>query len=106
MVISGGVNIYPAEIEAELALMPGVDDCAVFGIPDDEFGEAVCAMIQPREGAILDASQVTDFLRHRLAGYKLPRRIEFRTDLPREDTGKIFKRKLRDAYWEHAGRRI
>ena len=106
MVISGGVNIYPAEIEAELALMPGVDDCAVFGIPDDEFGEAVCATIQPHEGAMLDASQVTDFLRHRLAGYKLPRCIEFRTDLPREDTGKIFKRKLRDSYWEHAGRRI
>jgi long-chain acyl-CoA synthetase len=106
MIISGGVNIYPAEIEAELALMPGVEDCAVFGIPDDEFGETVCAAIQPREGAELDASQVTDFLRHSLAGYKLPRRIEFRTHLPREDSGKIFKRKLRDPYWEHAGRRI
>ncbi len=106
MIISGGVNIYPAEIEAELSLMPSIDDCAVFGIPDDEFGEAVCATIQLREGATLDASQVTDFLRHRLAGYKLPRRIEFRRDLPREDSGKIFKRKLRDSFWEHAGRRI
>jgi long-chain acyl-CoA synthetase len=106
MIISGGVNIYPAEIEAELVLMPGVEDCAVFGVPDDEFGEAICAMIQPREGADLDISQVLDFLRRSLAGYKLPRHIQFRTDLPREDSGKIFKRKLRDTFWEKAGRRI
>jgi long-chain acyl-CoA synthetase len=106
MVISGGVNIYPAEIEAELVRMPGVADCAVFGIPDAEFGEAVCAVIQPRETADLAAEQVRDFLTRRLASYKLPRRIEFRVELPREDSGKIFKRKLREPYWEKAGRRI
>lgn len=106
MVISGGVDIYPAEIEAELVCMPGVEDCAVFGIPDAEFGEAVCAVIRPRETAALAAEQVRDFLTRRLASYKLPRCIEFRNELPREDSGKIFKRKLREPYWENAGRRI
>lgn len=106
MVISGGVNIYPAEIEAELQNMPGVADCAVFGIPDEEFGEQLCAVIQPEPGQTLTADAVRSFLRARLAGFKTPRRIEFRAELPREDSGKIFKRKLRAPYWEQAGRQI
>jgi long-chain acyl-CoA synthetase len=106
MIISGGVNIYPAEIEAVLHGMPGVQDCAVFGIPDEEYGEAVAAVVEPRSGTTLDAAAVRDFLRQRIAGYKLPRLVEFKRDLPREDSGKIFKRKLRDPYWENAGRRI
>ena len=106
MVISGGVNIYPAEIEAALHTMVGVQDCAVFGIPDEEFGERIAAVIEPREGASLTAEDVLAHLRPRLANYKLPSRIEFRTNLPREDSGKIFKRKLREPYWEKAGRRI
>ncbi len=106
MVISGGVNIYPAEIEAELCAMPGVADCAVFGIPDAEFGEALCAVVQPAPGAARDADAVRAWLRGRLAGYKVPRRVEFADDLPREDSGKIFKRRLREPYWAEAGRRI
>ena len=106
MVISGGVNIYPAEIEAELHKMPGVGDCAVFGIPDDEFGESLCAVVQPQPGATLSEADVRSFLRERVAGYKVPKKVEFRSDLPREDSGKIFKRKLREPYWEQAGRRI
>lgn len=106
MVISGGVNIYPAEIEAELHKMPGLADCAVFGIPDEEFGESLCAVIQPRAGVVLTAAEVASFLRPRVAGYKVPRRIEFAETLPREDTGKIFKRKLREPYWAAAGRAI
>ncbi len=106
MVISGGVNIYPAEIEAVLIDMPGVRDCAVFGIPDEEFGEALAAVIEPEPGATLDAGATRAWLRQRQAGYKTPRIIEFRTNLPREDSGKIFKRKLRDPYWEGAGRAI
>ncbi|MEO8559420.1 MAG: acyl-CoA synthetase [Rhodospirillales bacterium] len=106
MIISGGVNIYPAEIEAVLHTMPGVQDCAVFGIPDDEYGEAVAAVVEQRPGAALDVAQVRDYLRQRIAGYKVPRLVEFKRDLPREDSGKIFKRKLRDPYWESAGRRI
>jgi long-chain acyl-CoA synthetase len=100
MIISGGVNIYPAEIEAVLITMPGVQDCAIFGIPDDEFGERVVAAIQPEPGARLADEAVLDYLRPHVAAYKLPRRIEYHEALPREDSGKIFKRKLRDPYWE------
>jgi long-chain acyl-CoA synthetase len=106
MVISGGVNIYPAEIEAVLQLMPGVADCAVFGIPDTEFGETLAAVVQPRHGSELDAAQVIAFLKPQLAGYKLPRTVDFVTAMPREDTGKIFKRKLREPYWQGVARRI
>jgi long-chain acyl-CoA synthetase len=97
---------YPAEIEAVLAAMPGVRDCAVFGIPDAEFGEALAAAIQPEPGATLDAEAVRRFLGGRIAGYKVPRVIAFHADLPREESGKIFKRRLRAPYWEKSGRRI
>jgi long-chain acyl-CoA synthetase len=106
MVISGGVNIYPAEIEAALAVMPGVRDCAVFGIPDEEFGEGLCAAVQLEPGAALSADDVQGYLRGRIAGYKVPRRIEFHAELPREESGKIFKRRLRAPHWDKAGRNI
>ena len=106
MVISGGVNIYPAEIEAALTAMPGVHDSAVFGIPDEEYGESLCAYIQPEPGVELGAAIVREFLSEKLARYKVPRVIEFRNELPREDSGKIFKRKLRAPYWEKSGRQI
>jgi long-chain acyl-CoA synthetase len=106
MVISGGVNIYPAEIEAVLHAMPGVHDCAVFGIPDAEFGEALMAVVEPQAGITLDISDIRARLKTSLADYKVPKHIEIGTNLPREDSGKIFKRRLRDPYWERAGRRI
>jgi long-chain acyl-CoA synthetase len=106
MVISGGVNIYPAEIEAVLVTMPGVKDCAVFGIPDEDFGEALCAHIEPQVGTVLTVDDVRNFLLRHLAKYKVPKLVEFRRDLPREDSGKIFKRKLRAPYWAPAGRQI
>jgi long-chain acyl-CoA synthetase len=106
MVISGGVNIYPAEIEAVLITMPGVADCAVFGIPDAEFGEALAAHVQPHNGAPLEREAVRTFLKERIADYKVPRVVEFSEALPREESGKIFKRRLRDPYWEGVGRRI
>jgi long-chain acyl-CoA synthetase len=106
MVISGGVNIYPAEIEAVLITMPGVADCAVFGIPDAEFGEALAAHVQPHNGAPLEREAVRRFLKERIADYKVPRVVEFSDALPREESGKIFKRRLRDPYWQDAGRRI
>ena len=102
MVISGGANIYPAEIEAELHKLPGVADCAVFGIPDEEFGESVMAVVQPMPGVTLRADDLRADLRRTLTAYKVPRRIEFAESLPREDSGKIFKRKLREPFW--AGR--
>jgi long-chain acyl-CoA synthetase len=106
MVISGGVNIYPAEIEGALIAHPEVADCAVFGIPDEEMGEALCACIQPAFGADPDETAIRAHLRARLASYKIPRRIVFMDQLPREDSGKIFKRKLREPYWEGHQRRI
>jgi long-chain acyl-CoA synthetase len=106
MVISGGVNIYPAEIEAVLHALPGVKDCAVFGIPDAEFGEKLMAVVEPAEGASLSPDDVRAHLRRHLADYKVPRAIEIGRDLPREDSGKIFKRRLRDPHWEREGRRI
>ncbi len=106
MVISGGVNIYPAEIEAVLHAVPGVHDCAVFGIPDDEFGEALMAVVEPQLGIALEIADIRARLKGSLADYKVPKHIEIRHDLPREDSGKIFKRRLRDPYWERAGRRI
>jgi long-chain acyl-CoA synthetase len=106
MVISGGVNIYPAEIEAVLHSLPGVNDCAVFGIPDAEFGEALMAVVEPLSGVTLDEAAIRASLRAQLADYKVPKHVEIRSQLPREDTGKIFKRRLRDPYWEQAGRKI
>jgi long-chain acyl-CoA synthetase len=106
MIISGGVNIYPAEIEGALIQMPGVRDCAVFGIPDEEFGEQICAYVEPLPGAAIDAIAVRAFLGGQLARYKVPKVVEFAVALPREDSGKIFKRKLRSPYWEKAGRSI
>jgi len=106
MVISGGVNIYPAEIESVLHAVPGVHDCAVFGIPDAEFGEALMAVVEPQAGVTLDVADIRARLRGSLADYKVPRHIDIQKELPREDSGKIFKRRLRDPYWERAGRRI
>lgn len=106
MVISGGVNIYPAEIEAALHAVAGVHDCAVFGIPDDEFGEALMAVVEPQAGVTLDVASIRAQLKASLADYKVPKHVEILKDLPREDSGKIFKRRLRDPYWERAGRRI
>jgi long-chain acyl-CoA synthetase len=105
-VISAGVNIYPAEIEAVLLQCPAVRDCAVFGIPDDEMGESLAAAIECMPGAAPDAEAIRAFLAERLARYKVPRRIDFHAALPREDSGKIFKRRLRDPFWQGAGRRI
>jgi len=106
MVISAGVNIYPAEIEAVLLQCPDVRDCAVFGIPDDEMGESLAAAVEPMPGATPDAVQLRAFLEARIARYKVPRRIDFHEALPREDSGKIFKRRLRDPFWQAAGRKI
>ncbi|WP_338150984.1 acyl-CoA synthetase [Neoroseomonas soli] len=104
MVISGGVNIYPAEIEAVMIGIPGVLDCAVFGIPDAEYGESLCAAIRAAPGTTEAA--IREALKSKLANFKVPRVIEFHDELPRDDSGKLLKRKLRDPYWQGAGRAI
>ncbi len=106
MVISGGVNIYPAEIEACLLELDGVRDVAVFGIPDDSFGEALAAHVDADPSAGLTEERVRDHVASRLAGYKVPQVVVFDPDLPREESGKIFKRRIRDRYWREAGRSI
>ncbi|HWB66600.1 MAG TPA: AMP-binding protein [Mycobacteriales bacterium] len=106
MVISGGVNIYPAEIEAVLTSLPGVHDSAVFGIPDEEYGEALAAHIELEPSAQLTEDDVRKHVRQHLAGYKVPKVVVFADELPREDTGKLFKRRLREPYWAGTGRNI
>jgi long-chain acyl-CoA synthetase len=106
MVISGGVNIYPAEIEAVLHTLPGVRDVAVFGIPDERYGEALAAHIDAAPEAGLTEEAVRDHVRRELAGYKVPKVVVFDDELPREDSGKLFKRRLRDRYWAQTNRRI
>ena len=106
MVISGGVNIYPAEIEAALHAVPGVHDCAVFGIPDDEFGEAADGgggTAAGRDAGHRCHPRAAQGVTCRLQGAET---LEIQADLPREDSGKIFKRRLRDPYWARAGRSI
>jgi long-chain acyl-CoA synthetase len=98
MVISGGVNIYPAEIENVLVNCPGVRDCAVFGVPDDEFGEALVAAIEAEPSTKLAPAEIAGFLERYLARFKIPKRFVFDDALPREASGKILKRKLRERY--------
>ncbi len=99
MIISGGVNIYPAEIEAVLHAHPDVMDAAVFGIPSDEWGESVHAVVQPRPDHQIDLEALDSYAKEHLAGYKRPRSWEVRDSLPRTESGKLLKRVLRDEHW-------
>ncbi|MBI3256736.1 MAG: AMP-binding protein, partial [Actinobacteria bacterium] len=106
MVISGGANIYPARIEATILGLEGVADCAVFGIPDPDLGEVVAAAVQPQPGATVTEDEVRSHVGAHLARFEVPRVVTFHDALPREDSGKIFKRRLRDPYWADSGRSI
>ncbi len=106
MIISGGVNIYPAEVEAALIEHPLVADVAVFGIPDDEWGESVRAAVQLTERVSdpdATAEALIAFVRERVASYKAPRSIEFHEQLPRAPTGKLATRVLKAPHWPDAG---
>ena len=106
MIISGGVNIYPAEIEDALHRHPDVEDVAVFGVPDEEWGERVHAAVQPRAGAQLTAEQMIRFAREHLADYKAPREVSFHGQFPRDAAGKLIKRVLREPYWAGRATRV
>ena len=106
MVISGGVNIYPAEVEAVLHAHPAVMDVAVIGVPDDEWGESVKAVVQLRPGGYATADELIAFTASRIAGYKKPKSIDFVETMPRDAAGKLLKRKIRERYWAGSGRRI
>ena len=109
MIISGGVNIYPAEIEGELLTFPKIGDVAVFGIPHEDWGEEIKAVVQPAEGVAGDDAlreEIFAFCQDRLAKFKRPKTIDFLPELPRDPSGKLYKRKLRDPYWEGKERQI
>jgi acyl-CoA synthetase (AMP-forming)/AMP-acid ligase II len=99
MIISGGMNVYPAEIEAALEQHPGIFDVAVFGIPSEEWGEQVHAAVVPAPGVTLSEADVIAHARQHLAGYKCPRSAAFMDELPRTGSGKLLKRELRAPYW-------
>jgi long-chain acyl-CoA synthetase len=109
MIISGGVNIYPVEIEHVLQEHPAVADVCVFGVPDDEWGESVKAAVELGAGfetsPLLEA-EILAFAREHLARYKVPRSIDFEPSLPRHPSGKLYVRRLRDPYWADRARRI
>ena len=106
MIVSGGENIYPAELESILMGHPAVADLAVIGVPDDRWGETVRAIVVRRPGAELTGEGLIDWSRERLAGFKRPRYVEFTETIPRNPSGKILKRELREAYWAGRERQV
>ncbi|MGI9249384.1 MAG: long-chain-fatty-acid--CoA ligase [Woeseiaceae bacterium] len=106
MVLSGGENIYPTEIEHVIHMHEDVEDVAVVGIPDEKWGEALLAFIVVKEGRQIDGAQLEGYLRDKLAGFKIPRRYEFVGEFPRNATGKVLKRELRKPYWEGKERNV
>jgi long-chain acyl-CoA synthetase len=109
LIISGGVNVYPAEIENELAGHPKVADVAVFGVPNADWGEEIKAVVQPAAGVVPDETlteELLAFVADRLAKFKIPRSVDYTEELPRDPNGKLYKRKLRDPYWADRDRAI
>ena len=106
MIISGGENIYPAEVENALFSHPGVADVAVIGIPDERWGEAVKAVVVKAPGSDASAEALIAHARARIAAYKVPKSVDFIDALPRNPTGKILKRVLREPYWEGRDRAV
>jgi acyl-CoA synthetase (AMP-forming)/AMP-acid ligase II len=106
MIVSGGENIYPAEIESALYGHPDIVDIAVIGVPDERWGEAVKALIILRKDCTPDSAGILDYARERLAGFKIPKSIEFLSKMPRNPSGKILKRELRERFWQGHQRRV
>jgi fatty-acyl-CoA synthase len=106
MIISGAENIHPKEIEDVISSHPGVQEVAVFGIPDEIYGESVCAVVVKKKGVQLDQEEIINFCASKLAGYKKPKRVEFKDELPKNPSGKVTKNVLRDPYWAGRKRRV
>jgi long-chain acyl-CoA synthetase len=106
MIVTGGENVYPAEVENVLAKHPDVADVAVVGVPDERWGEAVKAVVVRREGSDVTDKDLITFAREHLAGFKLPKTVDFTDALPRNPSGKLLKREIRAPYWEGAERHI
>jgi acyl-CoA synthetase (AMP-forming)/AMP-acid ligase II len=106
LIISGGFNVYPTEVENALTKHPAISEVGVFGIPDDQWGETVCAHIVLNPGESAEAEEIIDFVGNHLARYKKPRRIEFVSALPRTPSGKVLRRQLREPYWHGQDRKV
>ena len=106
MIVSGGENVYPAEVESALFGHPAVADVAVVGVPDDRWGEAVKAVVVKKPGAEVAPDELIAYARERIAGYKVPKSIDFADMLPRNPSGKILKREIRAPYWEGRERQV
>jgi len=106
MVISGGSNIYCTMVEAPFLEHPDIVDCAAFGIPHEDLGEALVLAVEVRSGAAVDEAELTEFGKRNLSGYMLPKKFLFLESLPRDPSGKIYKRELRDPYWDGCERRV
>jgi fatty-acyl-CoA synthase len=106
MIVSGGENIYPAEVENAVMGHPAVADCAVIGVPDEKWGEAVKAIVVLKAGQTATAEDIIAFCRTRIAGYKVPKSVDFVDSLPRNPSGKILRRELREPYWKGKTRRV
>ncbi|MGB1867805.1 MAG: AMP-binding enzyme, partial [Porticoccaceae bacterium] len=106
MIISGGENVYPAEVEDALYSHPDIADVAVVGVPDDKWGEAIKAFVVIKDGADLSADQIIEFARTRIAKFKCPKTVDFIDILPRNMSGKILRRELREPYWEGKDRAV
>ncbi len=106
MIISGGYNVYPREVEEVLYRHPAVRECAVIGVPDEKWGEAVKAIVSVRPGLAITAGEIIEYCRENLAGYKKPQSVDFMDDLPKSPNGKILKKELRKPYWKERNRKI
>ena len=106
MIISGGFNVYPGEVEQVLWAHPAIKDCAVIGIPHDKWGEAVTAVIELKEGVAVDEATLIQYCKDRLGSVKAPKSIVITAALPRSSVGKVLKRELRDQFWEGRERAI
>lgn len=106
MIVSGSENVYPAEVEAVLAGHPDIVECAVIGIPDTKWGETVKAVVSKRSGSTLTEAELIEWMRDKVAGYKRPRSVDFVDKLPRNASGKLLKRTLREPYWEGMQRQV
>jgi acyl-CoA synthetase (AMP-forming)/AMP-acid ligase II len=106
MIVSGGENVYPAEVENAIFGHPDVQDVAVIGVPDDKWGEAVKAVVVKKAGSNPSPEDIIAFTRTRIAGFKCPKSVDFIDDLPRNPTGKVLHRELRKPYWEGRVRNV
>jgi long-chain acyl-CoA synthetase len=106
MIITGGFNVYPREVENAISTLPGVREVAVVGAPDERWGELITAVIAPEPGVELDAATVIAHCRNSIGGFKVPKRVEFVAELPKSGVGKIQKIKIRDELWADRARRV